>query len=967
LTRDPEKLIKHLRKAMGVSANISDNNSKVNKKTRSKRMTLLDFLNKSNKKTRAESSHGFFGNENKRGSEKKESSATSKGLLAYVTVQEKRPERLEERRTSVTLKNVNMVSSVHTLFNLIKELDTLKEKFLPERILGTYARSAEGYLLEVEYDGKLNKAVALIYDPTSNKIIKVPDRTGHKPYFLTNLSPEEIKERGKGVEKHNSFERFDVVVKFDPIRREKVKMTKIVVKDPLAVRSLREKFKGEDEGAWEADIKYHHNYIYDLGLIPGMRYKVDTAWKELDNEVSEEFKEETKKALNITDEELKRISYWLPLFEKAPPKPCIAAIDIEVYTENAGRVPDPEVADEPIISIAVSRNDGQKKVFVLYRQGARLNEIPNIDAEVEIYSDEKALLLDFLYYVSECPVIITFNGDSFDLPYIRNRMKRLGISEWAIGIRPRRDYYTVSWGVHIDLYKLFDIKALQTYAFGNRYREKNLDSIAEALIGEKKVELSDTVSHITLDLLIKYNLKDSELTLKLMTYNSYLVWNLIVLLMRISKLGIEDVTRTQVSGWIKSLLYWEHRRRGYLIPRKEDIMKLGGIVRSKAKIKDKRYQGAIVLSPPQGAFFNIVVLDFASLYPSIIRNWNLSYETVDNPYCKGEVKEIPDVGHKVCMSIKGITSEIVGLLRDFRVKIYKRKAKDKNLSEEERLWYDTVQSAMKVYINASYGVFGNESFGFFSLAVAESVTAIGRTTLMDALKKAEELNLHIVYGDTDSLFVWGPRKEAIEELIRYVKEKHGLELEVDKILRIVLFSGLKKNYIGITDDGEVIIKGMVGKKSNTPEFIKKAFVDAVTLLASMREPEDVSRVLEELRRYVKDIYVKLKNREYNLDELAFKMSLTKDLKEYTKSTPQHVKAALQLTKYGVNVRKGDIISFVKTKDGLGVRPVRLAKLSDVDISKYMDYIRTAFEQMLLAFGITWEEISGVSSLQSFLS
>ncbi len=961
MTNDPEALIKKLRNAMKDSKSSESASQDASRKiNRHRRTTLLDFI--------ATSEHNTKKDLGKR-KEKKNIIKASKEpkhphalhtqpVLSYSKSQEGRGIKKESNLSKKTFK---------ADLSKFEKITNMNESYPLDNILGVYAKNAEGYLLDIEYDGRLSKAIALIYDPIENKVFKVADRTGHKPYFLTNLSPEEIKERGKGIEKHESFERYDIVVKTDPIKREKVKMTKIVVKDPLAVRSLREKFRGPDEGAWEADIKYHHNYVYDLKLIPGMKYKVDKTWKSIDDSVSNEFKREVLRSLGIKEDELKEIEHWLPLFEKEPPKPCICALDIEVYAESSGRVPDPEKAEDPIISVAVSRSDGKKKTFVLYRRGLHLNLSAIPKTEVEVFSDERSLLLDVIKFISDCPVLVTFNGDNFDLPYMRNRMKKLGISDWALGIKPRRDYYSISWGVHIDLYKLFDIKALQTYAFGNKYREKNLDSIAEALIGERKVELPDVVSHIPLDLLIKYNLNDADLTLKLITYNSYLVWNLIVLLMRISKLGIEDVTRSQVSSWIKSLLYWEHRRRGYLIPRKEDIMKLGGMVRSKAKIKDKRYQGAIVLSPPQGVFFNIIVLDFASLYPSIIRNWNLSYETVNNPYCNGEIKEIPDVGHKVCMSIKGITSEIVGLLRDFRVKIYKKKAKDKSLSESERLWYNTVQAAMKVYINASYGVFGNESFGFFSLAVAESVTAIGRTTLMDALEKAKELNLHIIYGDTDSLFVWGPKKESMERLIKYVEEKHGLELEVDKELKIALFSGLKKNYIGITSDGEIIIKGMVGKKSNTPEFIKRAFSEAVTLLESMREPSDVSRVLEEFQRYVRGIYTKLRNKEYTLDELAFKMTLSKDLREYTKNTPQHVKAALQLAKYGINIRKGDIIAFVKTKDGVGVRPVRLAKLSDVDVSKYVDYVRTTFEQMLLAFGITWEEISGMGTLQSFFS
>lgn len=830
-----------------------------------------------------------------------------------------------------------------------------------------YVTEATGYLMEVRYEGKLGKAVALIYDPEKRRIVKWIDRTGHRPYFLTNLSPEEIRERGKGIENHESFINYEVVVKFDPIRRERKRMTKIVVADPLAVKDLRGKFKGADEGAWEADIRYHHNYIYDHKLIPTMKYHVSMrGWERKEWDVSEESRNAILKAFSDeSNQVLETAIEWLPIFEHPPPEPPMAAFDIEVDTPESGKIPDPNNPVHPIISIAIATTDGTKKVYLLRRPGIPEGVFGD-EFEVVFFDSELDLIDAFFKDLTRYPVVLSFNGDNFDFPYLYNRLRYLGVDPRRIPLVVHQDYVTIDWGIHIDLHKLFDIRALQTYAFGNKYREKNLDAIAEAFLGEKKVELSDTVSNVSYSELAKYNMRDAELTLKLMTFGGKLVWNLIVLLARISKLGLEDVSRTQVSGWIKSLMYWEHRRRGWLIPRKEDIAAYGNVARSRAIIKDKKYKGAIVLTPPQGIFFDVVVLDFASLYPSIIKNWNLSYETVNNPYCKGPRKKVPDVGHEVCMAFQGITSEIVGLLRDFRVKIYKKKAKQPELSETEKMWYDTVQSAMKVFINASYGVFGNEAFGLFSLAVAESVTAIGRTVLKDTLKKAKELNLHIIYGDTDSLFLWNPRKDAMDELIKYVKEKHGLDLEVDKTFRIVIFSGLKKNYIGVSEDNKVTVKGMVGKKSNTPEFIKKEFQKAVDILTSIKEPSDVSKVMVVMRDHVREIQRKLKNREYTLDELAFRVTLTKDLREYQKNTPQHVKAALQLKKEGIPVAKGTIVTFVKTRDAIGVKPVKLAKLMEVDVSKYYEYIKTSFEQILLALGVRWEELSGAKRLESLL-
>ncbi|MFP3309633.1 MAG: DNA-directed DNA polymerase I [Acidilobus sp.] len=823
-----------------------------------------------------------------------------------------------------------------------------------------YSSQASGYLIEVRYEGDLGRAVAFLYDPERGQVVKWADRTGHKPYFLTNMS---LTEEGKApidLTKYKSFSNLAVVTKRDPITNRDVKLLKIVTNDPLAVKTLRSVLAQKGYRVWEADIKYFLNYIYDNQLIPGMPYDVADSWRPRSWRHSEELEKLIEGSFT---EDLKEIALeWQYIFEEPSPKVPKVAFDVEVIAPGEGHFPDPKAADMPVMSVSIVDDAGRRSVLLLARPGSKFSGKVNVDGEVELFDSERAMLLELLRRLSRYAVIFTFNGDNFDLPYVYNRLINLGVSPDDIPITFLQDYVTFKGRPHVDLHRFFDIKALQTYAFGNKYREKSLEAVAEALLGQTKKELSTFLNYVDLDELAAYNLQDSVLTMGLVTFNNELAWNLLVLLMRISKSGLEEVSRSQVSAWVRGTLYWEHRKRGLLIPSREDIDVMIGkqAPRSAAIIKDKKYRGAIVLQPPQGVFFNIVVLDFASLYPSVIRNWNLSYETVDNPYCQKYV-EAPEVGHRICMDRKGISSQLVGLLRDFRVKVYKRRAKDKNLSDAEKLWYDTVQAAMKVYINASYGVFGNESFALYSLPVAESVTAIGRATLLETLRKASELNLHILYGDTDSLFVWDPPKDALNNVIKYAQEKLGMDLEIDKTFRIVLFSGLKKNYVGFDNSGYVI-KGMVAKKSNTPEFIKSETSDVMKILSSMQGPEDLEKTLDLLRGKVQEIYTKLRRREYTLDQLTISTMLSKDPMEYKKNTPQHVKAALLLMNEGVPINKGDIISFVKTKDKVGVKPVRLARLSDVDTSKYLEYVRSAFEQFLLAFGVRWDEMAGVKKL-----
>ncbi|MEM0015791.1 MAG: DNA-directed DNA polymerase I, partial [Saccharolobus sp.] len=752
---------------------------------------------------------------------------------------------------------------------------------------------------------------------------------------------------------------------------KKIKLTKIVVKDPLAVRRLRNSVPK----AYEAHIKYYNNYIYDLSLIPGMPYIVkDGKLQNVSLDIDEKDIEEIKKAFADSDEMTKQMAVdWLPIFETEIPNVKRVAIDIEVYTPVKGRVPDPEKSEFPIISIALAGSDGLKKVLVLNRNDNGVAN-KNIETEksisVERFDSEYSLLNRFFELLLEYPLVLTFNGDDFDLPYIYYRALKLGFLPEEIPIDIGSDEAKYLAGFHIDLYKFFFNKAVRNYAFEGKYSEYNLDSVAKALLGTSKVKLDTFISFLDIDKLVEYNFKDAEITLQLTTFNNELTMKLLILFSRISRLGIEELSRTEISTWVKNLYYWEHRKRNWLIPLKEEILSRTSNIKTSALIKGKGYKGAVVIDPPAGIFFNITVLDFASLYPSIIRTWNLSYETVDIGECnkKYDVKdETGEVIHTVCMDRPGITAVITGLLRDFRVKVYKKKSKSTNASQEQRILYDVVQRAMKVFINATYGVFGSESFPLYAPAVAESVTALGRFIITSTIKKAREEGLTVIYGDTDSLFLLNPSKEDLENIIKWVKGTFNLDLEVDKTYKFVAFSGLKKNYFGVYPDGKVDIKGMLVKKRNTPEFLKKVFNEVKDLMISINSPNDVKKIKGEIVEKIKESYDKLKNKGYNLDDLAFKVMLSKPLESYTKNTPQHVKASLQLRPYGVHVLPRDVIYFVKVRSKDGVKPVQLAKVTEIDIDKYLEAVRSTFEQILKAFGVSWDEIAATISIDSFFS
>ncbi len=831
------------------------------------------------------------------------------------------------------------------------------------------------YLLSITYDGKSGKALLKLYDPVEEKLYFWYDNTGHKPYFLTNLSKEEIFNI-KGVLSHEGFDHVETIEKYDLLHDKRVVVTKIVAKDPLSVggspNSLREIIKRAGGKVWEARIKYHNCYIFDRKLIPGMPYRVrDYSLEKVKVEIPKELINEVVKLWeNESEEERGMLREWLELFQVPVPDIKRVAVDIEVYSPVPDRIPDPKEAEQPVICVAMVDNKGKGRVFLLKRDNVKVenensDRLPS-EVEVKIFDEERDLLEEIFKIIAEYPVVLTFNGDNFDLNYLWHRALKLGFQRDEIPIILTQDAALLKTGIHIDLYKFFSNRSIQVYAFGNKYRETTLDAVASALLGIGKIQLNKPISELSLYDLATYCYRDAEITLRLTTFNNGLTMKLIILFMRIAKMSIEDLTRQGISSWIRNLFHFEHRKNEYLIPEHNDILNMKGIIATKATIKGKKYMGALVIKPKPGVHFRVIVLDFASLYPSVIKRWNLSYETIRCPHPECKANNIPETPHWVCTKRKGLTALIVGLLRDMRVKIYKRKAKDPSLSDEERNWYDVVQRALKVFINASYGVFGSDKFPLYCPPMAESTTALGRYAIKTTIAKAKEMNLEVIYGDTDSLFIKNPPEEKVKELVKWAEEELGIDLEVDKVYRYVTLSERKKNYVGVLEDGSIDIKGLMGKKRNTPEFLKKTFLEMIKILSTVKTPKDFETAKDEIRKIAHESYIRLKSRKYSLEDLAFKVMLSKPLSQYTKNTPQHVKAALQLTKYGKEVVPGDIIAYVKVRSSTGVKPVQLARIDEIDEEKYLVHMQTIFDQVLSALGISFNDIMGISRMDKFM-
>jgi len=828
-------------------------------------------------------------------------------------------------------------------------------------------------LVSATYDGDKKIAILKFYHPTSKRVHLWYDNTGHKPYCYTKLKPEEL----SLLKDRRDIRSIETERKMDLLNDQQVLLTKIVAEDPLAIggttteKSVRNLFE-----AWEADIKYHENYLYDNSLIVGTYYSINDG-KLLPHsyKVAEQVELALKSLVwdKITEsiggdgdgESRKYITEWARLLNQPIPEIKRAALDIEVVSEEE-RIPDAKQAENEVIAVSFVGSDLVNEVFVLKHGNVETGENKLDDnVRAEFFDDEKEMLRTVFSRMLDYPFIITFNGDNFDMPYLYYRAQNIGISKDEIPIVMQRDAATLKHGVHIDLYRTFSNRSVQIYAFGHKYSEYTLDAVSEALIGESKIEFDGGIAELPLYDLARYCHNDSKITFKLTNFSNDLLMKLLVVVSRVGRMPIDDTSRLGVSQWIRSMLYFEHRKQNVLIPRREEL-ELKSQASTTAIIKDKKYRGGLVVEPKAGVHFNVVVLDFASLYPSIIKVHNLSYETVRCVHDDCKSNTVPETEHWVCRKRRGMESLLIGSLRDLRVNYYKHLAKERSLSKEEIELYNIISQALKVILNASYGVMGAEIFPLYCLPVAEATASIGRYTITKTIEKCNESGIQVVYGDTDSLFLKGPSNRQIEDISAWAKKELRVDLDLEKQYRYVAFSERKKNYLAVLSDGSVDIKGLTGKKSHTPQFIRDAFYAVVDILSKVNTEADFEDAREKIKKIVKDNATRLKSKEIPLTELAFNVMVGKSPSEYKKTVPQHIRAAELLEKAGKReVKAGDIIAYIKTITPPGVKPVELAKSDEIDTEKYLEYMESTFDQILSALGYEFDVILGASKLEDF--
>ncbi len=652
------------------------------------------------------------------------------------------------------------------------------------------------------------------------------------------------------------------------------------------------------------------------------------------------------------------------------PKPNIHKdFNVSVVFNNPVFTPNPSAVPLRLLSFDIETDMKAKQLFSVSFFGKEFSRVYIIsDKPVKdaiAVPDEPALLTSICKAIEgyDPDVIVGWNCIDFDLSVLRTKFAqhtipfRFGRLPWDVTLRLQESFFIDSSadvpgrmvldGIHLlksSFIKLPDYKLATASAHflgeskliegNNRFME------IERLFREDPAKLA------------AYNLKDSELV-----YNIFLksgLLDLTILRSQLTRMPIDRVSSSVAS--LDSLYLEELQHRKGVAPS------------ANVQEREERIAGGYVMTSKPGIYNYILVFDFKSLYPSIIRTFNIdpwSYLPHDQRQQFNAQDMIVAPNGACFRREEGILPQLI-----------ERLWQERDIAKKHK---DLVRSnAIKITMNSFFGVLANPACRFYSTELANAITHFGQSLIKQCAHRLEQDGYTIIYGDTDSLFIdphAADEKTAMKHakkvfaiiesyldtlVTKEYKQKNFMELEFDKLYTRFLLPkirdseiGAKKRYAGmIVEDGKEEIE-FVGLESVRRDW---------TALAKHFQEQLVKKVFhnEEVGAWVKSFVADVRSGKHD-SLLVYRKAIRKKVENYTKTTPPHIQAA---RKAGI-VEVG-VIDYTITMHGPEVVGMETARY---DYEHYIEkQIKPIADSVLALYGQPFESlISGhkQSSLGDF--
>ncbi len=737
-------------------------------------------------------------------------------------------------------------------------------------------------ILSGTYKVEHEKAVIELYGRTKDNKSIVVRVYGFKPYFYVEYVPDILRVTDPKIEhiSNNPVKLFVPNGERDYI--------KVVSKLPHYVPELREKFykliSGDRYSVLAADIPFYLRFMYDFDLslfvhVTGVinnnfngKYNTDIV---MNTEVSSSREDITK------DPDIKSINPFKPNLR-------YCSIDIENSIET-GMI--------YVIGLAIW-DSGNESNTEVHKEAISIK----IDEFSNVLDAERDLLNNFVKKINEIdPDIITgYNIGGYDLPHL---MKRASICNIKLKIgRDGSEPYTNTKNERLwRLYGRVFIDAWWEIKMHIRPKQETLEYVSRTYLGDnfRKMDVNrtdiDNEWKSSKDKVTEYCINDAYLALEILKKLKRVEMGIDMGI--VSKLNLDDSINGRTSLFIDSLLIREADRNMIGVP-----------MNFYNSDNDEQIEGGYVHEMKPGIYNWIVVLDFKSMYPSIIISKNICFTTLNQ---SGTIKSPVENVNFLSKDVK------VGLIPTLLSRLMKERDEHKRQMDittdsNERRYHDGLQYTIKILMNSFYGVFASSFYRFTDKKIGGSITSFARSEIRNVIDQIEKNNYEIIYSDTDSVFV-NTKASSLDESVSIgtkfsdMFSKGGATLEFQYVMKSFYSHGKKKRYIGrvVWPKEMTIVRGYEMRR--TDSFDYQSYALSVIFDTILDGNSD--KLLEKARELINNV----REGKVGIEKLVISRSVREDIDTYKeKDSIVSLNVYNALKKRGYTVIPGMKVSWIVT-------------------------------------------------------
>ncbi|MCB9358443.1 DNA polymerase II [Candidatus Woesearchaeota archaeon] len=662
-------------------------------------------------------------------------------------------------------------------------------------------------------------------------------------------------------------------------------VVKVIIDNPKDVTDARKILQEDGITCYEADIHFPYRFLIDNNIKACLEMDGKSfSGKEYNSLHGTNFSVDKV----FVDPTIKPADYW--------PELKVLSFDIET-----------DMKAEKLYSISIVC--GKYKNVLINKKGVFNN--------ADSFDDTQSLLKAFARIVKELdPDIITgWNVVDFDLNVLKGMFRKYDM-DFAIGrdntnifIKQSDNFFQDSIAKIEGRAVLDGISQLKTSFI--RLPDYKLETAASHFTdkgkifkGDERFKEIEKAYENDPQTLINYNLLDSELVIDILEKSNAL--NLTITRSKLTRMQLDRVKASIAS--LDSLYLEKLRERKIVAPT------------SYAGDRDERITGGYVRSSIPGIYNNILVFDFKSLYPSIIRTFNIDpWGFVTKNKLVNFSKEESD---KFIVAPNGANFKPEeGIMPEIIETLWAQRDKAKKEKDDLRSY------AIKILMNSFFGVLANPTCRFYSIEMGNAITLFGQYLIKKTADEVEKKGYKVIYGDTDSIFIdihekdYNNAKKIGDDLCNWINDfftsyiekeynrQSKMEIEFEKVYKRFFMPrvrgsdvGAKKRYAGILEKEGKDKIDFVGLEFVRSDWTSIAKEFQLELLNKVFNEE---QVVDYVRKFIKD----LRAGKYD-DKLIYRKQIRKSVSSYTKTTPPHIQAARKIGRDDTG-----LIDYVMTKDG----------------------------------------------------